>query len=278
MVEEEFKELLSKEDLDLIHAGLVYARNIEFPNLDIEASLNLFNGIVRQARVHTDAATSDLEKLFALSKFLFSESGLKFHGNASNYNDPHNSFLNVVLRGRSGIPITLSVLMITIAERLDLSVLGIGLPGHFIVGAFPDEKGTPTVFFDPFHDGNEITIEECNQLVHQTVGYIGPFQTRWLEPVSKRLILTRMLNNLRAIYIYKKKWPLAIRTIRHLRLIHPDQPELMRDEGLVYFYNDDIVKGVELLESYIERRPDASDVEMIKKGIHDKLNAWVKLN
>jgi regulator of sirC expression with transglutaminase-like and TPR domain len=110
------------------------------------------------------------------------------------YYDPRNSFLDEVLRRRRGIPISLSVVMLEIGRRKDVALAGIGLPGHFLVGA------APGVFYDPFHRGER--LDEAGVAARfATVTRSAEFSPRFLEPIDNAALLGRMLANLVRIFV-----------------------------------------------------------------------------
>ena len=119
---------------------------------------------------------------------------LGFTGNREDYDDPRNSLLDQVLDRRVGIPITLSVLTLEVGRRLGLSLHGVGMPGHFLVG---DPAGR---FVDPFEGGRQLDAAGCRDQFHQVLGSDAPWNDSYLAPVGKRAILVRMLTNLRQIY------------------------------------------------------------------------------
>jgi regulator of sirC expression with transglutaminase-like and TPR domain len=126
----EFRDLVQVAEIDLAGAALAVAR-IEYPDLAPERSLARLDGLaVRSAAAKIGDRRRALERLCG---FLFDEAG--FRGNADDYYDPRNSCLNDVLDRRLGIPITLSVLVMEVGRRVGLEIQGIGLPGHFCVGA-----------------------------------------------------------------------------------------------------------------------------------------------
>ncbi len=82
------------------------------------------------------------ERAEALRDFLFKENG--FHGSRGEYYHHANSYVNRVLDDREGLPITLSVIFVELARRLQIpGVYGAALPGKFMVGWNPP-KATPT--------------------------------------------------------------------------------------------------------------------------------------
>lgn len=117
-------------------------------------------------------------------------SGL-FVGHDSRYHHWHNSCLDRVIESRRGIPITLAVVGIEVARRVGVRLVGVGMPGHFLIGD-PDD---PTWFADPFHAETGLTAIDCREIV-QGLG-VSQWSERFLEPTSNRLIIARMLNNLK---------------------------------------------------------------------------------
>ncbi|MBV9679993.1 MAG: transglutaminase family protein, partial [Acidobacteriaceae bacterium] len=104
---------------------------IEFPGLDAEGSLFRLDNLAEQVASQLTPNASGLDFIKTTNELLFDV--LQFRGNEEEYYDPRNSCLNSVLMRRLGIPITLSVVYIEVARRLDRSIYGVGLPGHFIV-------------------------------------------------------------------------------------------------------------------------------------------------
>jgi regulator of sirC expression with transglutaminase-like and TPR domain len=119
-------------------------------------------------------------------------------GNVADYYDPRNSFLDDVLARGLGLPITLSVVAIEVGRRLGASIVGVGLPGHFVVRSEGNDE-----FGDPFHNGAVFDRSGLVERWDQLVGSGHRFEDLHLLPVSERAILIRMLNNLRAIFVQR---------------------------------------------------------------------------
>src|SRR5437879_2620958 len=136
------------------------------------------------------AKADDAAKLAALNKFLFAERG--FHGSRGDYYNRANSYLNEVIDDREGLPITLSVLYMELARRLGAKVVGIGLPGHFIVQHTP-AKGDGQLI-DVYDGGRTLSRQEAGRIVRASTD--EALRDEDLRPVRKRTILVRMLHNL----------------------------------------------------------------------------------
>lgn len=181
-----FSELVGLPDADvpLDEAALLVAAHA-YPDLDVPAEL---------ARLDLLASTCAVPTLDGLCRHLFDELG--FSGNTRRYGDPRNSFLNEVVSRRVGIPISLSVLTIEVGRRVGVPLVGVGLPGHFLVRSADD----PSVLLDPFNAGRRLGLEDCTELFRAVHGAGAPFDPDLLAPVGPRAILVRMLANLRQVY------------------------------------------------------------------------------
>lgn len=134
--------------------------------------------------------------LSGLNQLFFGRLG--FQGDSADYHNPANSCLDLVLGRRKGLPITLSVVYMELARRLRRPVEGLALPAHFICRFIED--GLP-VYIDVFHGGALMTEEDCVRLISGAVGQTLEFDPGIFPAASPRVILHRMLNNLRNSYL-----------------------------------------------------------------------------
>jgi regulator of sirC expression with transglutaminase-like and TPR domain len=190
-VNTELAELLQVKDadIDLIHAALLIAR-LDNDELDVEAYRQEVERMARDVKGALPKDADEKAKLTALKRYLFEQRG--FHGSRMDYYNRANSYLNEVLDDREGLPITLSVLYMELARRLGVQVVGVGLPGHFVVKHVP-AKGEPQLF-DVYDGARPLSRDEASKLVE---GFTGePLRDEQLAAVSKKAILVRMLHNL----------------------------------------------------------------------------------
>ncbi|MGB1250532.1 MAG: SirB1 family protein [Candidatus Promineifilaceae bacterium] len=267
-----FQRELQRDPLDLARTALLFANGIAFPNLDIEACLNSMGQIAERAKASRYLDCEWQDRPAQLARYLYEEE--RFQGNSAAYHEPENSFLNVVLTRRLGIPISLSAVYLAIAKTLNLDAFGIGLPGHFIVGVRQELK---TVYIDPFY-GRELTQTDCSHLVRATTGYRGDFRLAWLQPTSDHNIVLRMLNNLRLIYMHQQRWQAAKTVLAHLEVIRPNFPDIQRDRGLIAFAAKDYATASQHLDRYLGQNPNASDAPMLKKTVGSAIAKWAKRN
>lgn len=249
------------EQLSPVRAGLLLARECAYPELRPTHYLVQLQVLAAQADRSLRGLNTLAERGEALAAYLFQEAG--FRGNAEDYTDPRNSYLNQVLDRRLGLPITLSVVFLELANQLDLPARGIGLPWHFIVSVVGD--GEP-LYLDPFHGGRRLTVAECLALMRPTQGPAAGFDPEWLQPTSSRDIVARMLNNLRAFYVSVDDWPMAIRIVEHICQLQPAVSGHLRDLGLLHYRAGQLGRAATLLSEYLWRSPTASDVEAVRKS------------
>lgn len=192
-LEHELCCLLTNQDehLDLEQGAFILAR-YTYPSLDVERYRQQLDDMASEVRARIGHRVSGEEAVKALGRYLFTEQG--FRGNTKNYYDVENSYLNRVMDRRTGIPISLSMLYLLIAKRLEWPVFGVGMPGHFLVKY---ESGRYNVFIDCFNGGALLAQRDCARFLTQA-GY--GFEERFLERTSNRTILLRALKNLVPIY------------------------------------------------------------------------------
>jgi regulator of sirC expression with transglutaminase-like and TPR domain len=255
--------------VDAADLALHLARD-EYPDLDIPSYLARINRLAADLRPRLAGSLAD--RVDELATFLFAEHG--YRGNADDYYDARNSYLNDVLDRKLGIPITLSILAAAVGTRAGLNVVGVGLPGHFVAKA---TLAGEDLLFDPFHGGRPLTPREAESLVRQVTG--DPFD---LTPDSfaatpPGLIAVRMLNNLKGIYLKDGDFPRAARVIPRLCVLAPNDPLQRRDLGVTLAQAGRAGKAIDPLEAYLAAVPDAPDreaVEAFLKQARDEIARW----
>jgi regulator of sirC expression with transglutaminase-like and TPR domain len=242
---------------DLAELALTLARD-EYPDLDVEATLSELDAMAREARGYV---CGDLgNRVAGLARYLFHEMG--FRGNTQEYYDPCNSYLNQVLERRTGIPISLSAVTMAVGQRAGLKVVGVGLPGHFIVKAV---QGGQEILFDPFHGGRRLSASDCEHLVRQATGEAFRASPARLRALPLGLIVLRMLSNLKAVYLRNDDNHRAIRVLQRLRQLDPYNPVQQRDLGVCHFQVKQYGKAIDSLLEYLAAAADAEDASIVRE-------------
>ena len=134
------------------------------------------------------------------------------------------------------------------------------------------------LYLDPFNGGVRLDTPACARLVQHTTGHTGAFNLAWLNPTGPRATLTRMLTNLRNIYVRSEAWAPALTAIHHLLATQPRLASHWRDLGLVHYRNDEIQKAIYCLEAYLLRDPEGSDSPQIAQRLHAIVQEYARQN
>ncbi len=236
--------------------------SIEFPGLDLDASLFRLEDLAEQVRSQVTANAPGLDFIKATNELLFEV--LQFRGNQEDYYDPRNSCLNSVLMRRLGIPISLSVVYLEVSRRLGRHTYGVGLPGHFIV-AYEDAESR--YWIDPFNGGRILSFADCCALAKQTAGVDLRSNPAVLAPVNKRQILVRMLSNLKAIYLRGEGFDKARQVLDLLIDAMPEYAEEYRHRGIVHLRQHNHRAAQADFETYLRLEQYAPEREQVQKQL-----------
>src|SRR5262245_26971533 len=256
--------------LDLAVGAALIAR-IETPGLAGARCLARLDELADESRAGHVA--DPVKALHRLREFLFEEQG--FAGNSKDYYDPRNSCLNDVVERRVGIPITLSIVLMEVGRRVGLPIVGVGLPGHFVVRA---DVGPEPVLLDPFDGGAVVTPERAADLVARALGRRVPIGQDQLASVDKRQILMRMLMNLRGIYCRRSDWDKALAVFDRLLVLDTETLAHHRDRGTVLVKLGQYHQGVQEWERYLNARPQAEDAADLREQLRHVRQRLASLN
>ena len=150
-------------------------------------------------------------------------------GHRDDYYDPRNSFIEEVLETRRGIPISLSVIAMEVGRRVGVDLVGVGMPGHFLIAERPRQGLVPDTFADPFHGGRVMDASGCARLFAELLGEAQRFDVRFLAMTPPMSIVERMLNNLKAVYL-RNGDTARLRGVMALRAAFPGLGRAENDE------------------------------------------------
>lgn len=245
-------------EINLAEAALFIAQE-EYPDLRVEDYLNQLKALATAVEQRLPDARYPLRVIQAINTYLFEELG--FVGNTEAYYDPQNSYFNRVLDRRTGIPITLSLVYLEIAQRIHFPMVGVGMPGHFLIR--PDQEEME-VFVDPFHQGEVLFPEDCRDRLTEVFGRPVDLRPEFLRTVTPRQFLARMLTNLKMIYIRQGDMNRTLAAIERILMLFPDAVVEMRDRGLLYYEKGRWDDAIPDLTKYLDAQPNAQDKSMIE--------------
>lgn len=255
-----FAELVDKPDadIDLARAALHIAM-LEYPRMDVDDELSALRRLARGASERMPEGGDPLYRVNTLSEYLFDDVG--FRGDEENYYDPRNSHLNQVLERRLGIPITLSLVYMEVGRLLGAPLLGIGMPGRFLVRHAEIED----LYVDPFHAGILLSGDECRRIVEDYMPEGFEWHPALLAPASNRQILARMVRNLKAIYMEGDDYVRALEVSELALALEPDSIYNRRDRGIAHYQLGHSAEALDDLSRYLDAAPP---MDSSTEGIH----------
>ncbi len=264
----------------LLEAATALAQD-EYPDLDVQAVLDDVDKLLARVKRRLPADSSALQRLRILNQFFYRDLG--FGGNVNHFYDPENSFMNSVLRTRRGIPISLAVLWLELAQGLKLDAHGVSFPGHFMLKvSLPNGQ----VVIDPF-TGQSLSREDLNErlepyqnaqnlvqriraLDEQLGDQIESSMTDqdipfglYLQAAKPRDIIVRMLHNLKEIYRSQEDWQRMIPVQDRLIALYADAWDEHRDRGLAFAELGKASAAVRDFDVYLSHMADAVDANAI---------------
>ncbi|MBU3740308.1 MAG: tetratricopeptide repeat protein [Rhodoferax sp.] len=254
------------EQLPLFEAALSLAQD-EYPELDPQQVLGNLDQLVARLRRRLPADAPALQRLRTLNQFFFQEMG--FSVNPNNYYDPDNSYLHEVLRTRRGIPISLALVWLELAQAVGLQAEGVSFPGHFLV-----KVGMPRgqVVIDPL-SGQSLSREDLSERLdpyrHRMAsgGTLDDPVGTYLQAARPREILARMLRNLKEIHRSQQDWARLVAVQDRLIVLLPRAWGEYRDRGLARAELGRSTLAVADLELYLSFAEDGPDIEDIAQRV-----------
>jgi regulator of sirC expression with transglutaminase-like and TPR domain len=249
----------SEEDIDLARAALYIAQE-EYPRLDTEEYLNALDTMAMEVEERLPSSRYPLRVIQGINQYLYNNLG--FAGNQQDYYDPRNSFLNDVIDRRVGIPITLALVYLEIAKRINFPMEGVGLPGHFLIRpAISDME----IFVDAFNRGEVLFAQDCQDKLNQMFQQSVTLRPEFLATINKRQFLARMLTNLKYIYLRKQEIEKSLSVVERILLLFPEATSELRDRGLLYYQLGHYPQATNDLENYLANVPNAEDAATIRR-------------
>jgi regulator of sirC expression with transglutaminase-like and TPR domain len=280
---DEFAQLITRDDarIDLARACLMIAQDA-YPGLDVERYLGDIERMAIRLRAALPPKVTAEERVVALNKFLYEDQGF-WGSNADDYYDPRNSYLNEVIDRKTGIPITLSILYMEVGRRIGLPLEGVSFPGHFLVRV---QVRSGMLVVDPFSGGAPQSEAELRARLKRVIPEgatsdvpvaelpLDPF----LEPANKRQILSRVLRNLKGIYRETDKPQRMLEVLNRMLVLTPDASAELRDRGYVYQRLECWRPALKDLTDYLEREPDAPDLDDVRVRMMELTALCARMN
>jgi regulator of sirC expression with transglutaminase-like and TPR domain len=257
----EFCALLARgEDVNLPVAALELARDAR-PGLDFAPVLDWIDSRAAELAGALALARTDHEMLSRFGECLAGRYGIA--GSKAAYESDAGSFLDQVIERKTGLPISLSVLYMAVADSAGVPLRGVGAPARFLTRY---ETLDEPLFVDPFAGGQVLSLDDCVARIAEAAGVSSEQALPALDAVGPRVIVTRMLNNLKALYARLGEWKKCFRVQHRLLALAPSAYAERRDWGLVALKAERAGPALEMLEQAVGVCPD-DERELIKRHI-----------
>jgi regulator of sirC expression with transglutaminase-like and TPR domain len=277
-----FAELIARDDarIDLAQACLMIAQDA-YPDLAVERYLGDIERMAMRLRSRLPKRDGPEERVALLNEFLYAELG--YRGNSDDYYDPRNSYLNEVMDRRTGIPITLAVLYMALGRRIGLPLEGVSFPGHFLVRL---RLRAGVLVLDPFARGASQSEADLRERLARVIpaGVAGDVAVselpldQFLDAATNRQILARVLRNLKAIYRDNDEPERLLAVLNRMLIVAPDAAAELRDRGIVYQRLECYRAALKDLSEYVEREPNAADLEEVRVRLMEVSSRCARLN
>lgn len=261
----------SDEHFPLLEAAASLAQDEE-PELDVQHVLDDVERLLKKVTTRMPPGADDLTQLAILNQVFYKDLG--FGVNANDFYAPENSYLQEVLRTRRGLPISLAVIWLELAQALGLNAQGIAFPGHFLVKAALDDG---LVVMDPL-TGESLGVDNL-------ADRLGPYRDDvdwaagadldggetplglYLQACPPRDLLARMLRNLKEVFRAQEDWPRMLAVLNRLVVLLPEAWDERRDRGLVHAELGHVHEALQDLQVYLEAEPSAPDTLALKNRV-----------
>jgi regulator of sirC expression with transglutaminase-like and TPR domain len=264
---EYFSSLVQSDaQFPLLEAAISLAQD-EYPHLDVQQVLGEVDQLLARVKRRIPADAPATHRLRILNQYFFRD--LNFGGNVNDFYDPDNSYLSVVLHSRRGIPVSLAVLWLELAQGLGLSARGVSFPGHFMVKVnLPQGQAV----IDPL-TGQSISREELAARLEPYRDGDGLEEGQevplgqYLQVAPPRQIIARMLRNLKEIHKNQADWQRLVAVQDRLLVLLPQAWDEYRDRGLVHAELGQVRPAVRDLETYLIQTRDGQDRQLVSERL-----------
>ncbi len=256
------KDLASDDVCKLPEHALQLSRIIAFPELDVRNEISKIDQIGLKIRktLENFSQSRPTQIIERINDQLYRKE--KFRPNRDDYYNPSNSFLNVVIRRKIGIPITLSILYMRVADSLDFKLVPVSFPSHFLIKYILE--GESEIIIDPYNEGRIMDDYSLKQLLDQTAPRLSVALTRdFVARASVTKVMIRMLNNLKTSYFECQDIDKAELVNEMILHIHSNDQYGLRDKGMIMLKRKYQQEALDLFNQYIEKYPEADDIDPI---------------
>jgi regulator of sirC expression with transglutaminase-like and TPR domain len=262
--------LIKPNKLDKIaECALELSKIIYYNDMNIEKYLDEINTMQKELNIKRERSNINFNRptqiIELINEYMFKEK--EFKANIYDYQNPLNNFLNVVIEKRIGIPITLSIMYITLAQSINFKLYPVNFPRHFLVKYELDDVNNNEIIIDPFNQGRIMDDYALKNLMdsffpNQNI----PLTKKLIEKTNLSQVMIRILNNVKDSFFEIQEFDKLNIANEMIFAIDPKNTYAIRDKGII-LHEKDPEKSLELLNRYLELEPEANDADVVLKII-----------
>jgi regulator of sirC expression with transglutaminase-like and TPR domain len=253
----------------IAECALQLSKIIYYNDMNVKKYLEEINLMQKELNIKRESSNINFSRptqiIELINEYMFKEQ--EFKANIHDYQNPLNNFLNIVIEKKIGIPITLSIIYITLAQSVNFILYPVNFPRHFLVKYVLDDANHNEIIIDPFNKGRIMDDYALKNLIdsffpNQNI----PLTKKLVEKANLSQVMIRILNNLKDSFFEIQEFDKLNIANEMILAIDPKNTFAIRDKGII-LHEKDPEKSLELLNRYLELEPEANDVDIVLKII-----------
>ena len=253
----------------IAECALQLSKIIYYNDMNVKKYLEEINLMQKELNIKRESSNINFSRptqiIELINEYMFKDQ--EFKANIHDYQNPLNNFLNIVIEKKIGIPITLSIIYITLAQSVNFILYPVNFPRHFLVKYVLDDVNHNEIIIDPFNKGRIMDDYALKNLIdsffpNQNI----PLTKKLVEKANLSQVMIRILNNLKDSFFEIQEFDKLNIANEMIFAIDPKNTYAIRDKGVI-LQEKDPEKSLELLNTYLELEPEANDADIVLKII-----------
>jgi regulator of sirC expression with transglutaminase-like and TPR domain len=200
--------------------GMWLLNSYQYPDADLQALNRAIEQLRFEAWTLLRSEMHPADQVQMLNHVIFRNH--KFSANTQHFHSPANSMLQRVIETKRGNPLSLCVIYLLVAQRLDLPVFGVNLPNLFVLTYQSENKAFPPFYINCYNRG--VVLSRAD--IEHYVGQLGiTSQDAFYEPCSNLDIVRRAMRNLQVSFEKLQEPSKAEEVSQLLAILTEDKPK-----------------------------------------------------
>lgn len=260
------------DNMSLAEGALALNEAID-PSTDVLWAKQELDRLAHEAEQALSVEVDEYQRFDALLRLFYQQ--WQFKEDVDNYYSSQNGFVDRVLKRRKGVPVSLGVIFIYLANRLNLPVSGVVFPTQFIVRIdWPDR---PVRFINPAN-GDYVSTHVLHAWLKGKEGQLAELKAEYLQKSDHPTVIGRWLGMCKNMLLQEEKYDLALACTNLALVLVPDDPYEIRDRGFIYQQLDCPQIAANDFQFFVEQCPNDPVTDLLKTQISDLNHTPVTLH